>query len=427
MLSLPAMIVACGASQSPSTRSETARLDYRVILDPDLGGVRVRVCARGFSTSAFVSMSGQGRAVPDPSDSCAGYDVRFPDGRWFSRRAAGLVVSAHEDWLWRPDPLPSVMSASVRFELPDDATVASPWPRRGDQFSVDRAAFRKGAFHVFGVMQRTVLPIGGSEIEIVAPKDAIPADTLTRWIGSAAQAVASLGERFPRERILVIALPVEGNETVVFGLIRRGGGVSVLLLPSTDASAEELEQDWVAVHEFSHLWLPVLRDDAAWIGEGIATYLQEVLRARCGLQSSQKAWQRMLAGFERGRRAGTGRTLLKEARLMHRTGAYHHVYWSGAAFALEADTTLRIESGGAMSLEKAIMRALPAWSSDGPSPTATAALKTLSDAAAMPSLAALGERYAAAKTFPSWPSEQMAVFKETFLRVARPLPGGCAN
>ena len=76
-----------------------------------------------------------------------------------------------------------------------------------------------------------------------------------------------------------------------------GAGSSVLLLPSPDATVDQLEADWVAVHELSHLWLPHLYPRGRWISEGIATYLQEVLRARCGLQTGKQAWTSSARGL----------------------------------------------------------------------------------------------------------------------------------
>jgi hypothetical protein len=106
---------------------------------------------------------------------------------------------------------------------------------------------------------------------------------------------------------------VEGGNIRALVPARRLVGPSILLLPASDATVGELESDWVAIHELSHLWMPRLYPGDRWLSEGIATYLQEVLRARCGLQSRTKAWTRIKEGFDRGRRSGTGRGVSAES------------------------------------------------------------------------------------------------------------------
>ena len=170
-----------------------------------------------------------------------------------------------------------------------------------------------------------------------------PPSTLRAWIDARINAVAALGDgRLPVSRLHVRVRPVDrGERAIAFGMVRRHPIASIELLLNKEATDAQLADDWVFVHELSHLWLPRLRGEDAWFTEGVATYLQEVLRARVGLITPEQAWANLEAGFVRGSRAGTGRRLADEARLMHRTAAYHRVYWAGAAFALRADVTLR--------------------------------------------------------------------------------------
>lgn len=114
-----------------------------------------------------------------------------------------------------------------------------------------------------------------------------------------------------------------------------------MLLVRQNATASSLRNDWVAPHEFSHLSHPFVARSDLWFSEGIATYYQEVLRARVGLQSELEAWRALDAGFRRGRGGGTGRTLREESRDVMRTRAFRHVYWGGAAIAFRYDVALR--------------------------------------------------------------------------------------
>ena len=113
--------------------------------------------------------------------------------------------------------------------------------------------------------------------------------------------------------------------------------------------------DWVLIHELSHLLHPVIDSSDRWLSEGIASYYQNVLRARAGLNDAQSAWNRLHAGFERGIR-GTqhGRSLAQTSETMMRDRSFMRVYWSGAAIALLADVELRRRSAGAQSMDTAL-------------------------------------------------------------------------
>jgi predicted metalloprotease with PDZ domain len=151
--------------------------------------------------------------------------------------------------------------------------------------------------------------------------------------------------------------------------VLRGGGPSVRLFLSADAQDDELPGEWVAIHEMLHLGMP--RVDDAWMSEGLATYYQEVVRARAGLLTQDEAWKRLHAGFGRGRRGGGGHTLRHESREMRRRHAYMRVYWGGAAIALLWDLELRRSSDGTQTLDHAL-RTLHARFGDEIDPLAAA-------------------------------------------------------
>ena len=145
----------------------------------------------------------------------------------------------------------------------------------------------------------------------------------------------------------------------------RGQGNALELLIDPGAPAAEFDDDWMAVHELSHLMHPYLGDRGAWLAEGLATYYQNVLRARSGLLTAAQAWDRLAEGFKRGAGAGAGDTLEAVARDMHHSHAFQRVYWAGAAYWLTVDRDLRRDSHGAMKLETALARfrdcCLPAY------------------------------------------------------------------
>lgn len=377
------LLHACGGAGSRPTDAERVsawRYDVRVAAD--LSSAHVRMCFGGPAPASLVPVHGEpgewtsafdarGREL-DVDDEAIELDEVGPNEcvRWVAdldralrltrsvRRSGGDLLTTHAAWLWRPQGLPSDAHASVRFHLPDDIDVVTPWPQREDGSHVlERSAFTLAGDVAFGRFDVEHLVVGGGRLRVARLEGRLGVDAqeLRRWIRASAEAVSSLYGRFPAERTTVIVMPVAyGPEAVEFGRVRRGGGPSITLLVRANAGLESLLRDWVAVHELAHLLIPLVERDDAWISEGIATYYQEILRARVGLQSAERAWHRLDSGFARGRDAGTGRTLAEEADDMHRTGAHARVYWDGAAFAMQLDVRLRRMSQGRESLGSAL-------------------------------------------------------------------------
>ena len=106
------------------------------------------------------------------------------------------------------------------------------------------------------------------------------------------------------------------------------------------------------MHEFSHLLVPYISSRDRWLSEGLATYYQNVLRARRGILTEREAWQSMHEGFQRGVKATHGGSLAEATRSGWRSTI--RVYWSGAAMMLMADMQLRESSGGQQSLDTAL-------------------------------------------------------------------------
>lgn len=299
-----------------------------------------------------------------PGD-CIHYEVdlqRASRGSRSALRRRGDLLITQSLWLWAPSQRPDTASYTVEFELPRGMHASVPWKREGDGYVIDESSFRTAGNTVFTFHEPRRFARAGVAIEIARLPGELRAggEALERWIGAAVEAVAGLYGTFPRDRLHVVVVPAgPGRRPVAFGLVRRGGGPSVMLLVHEDADGEALVSDWTAVHELTHLTMPLLKAGDAWLSEGIATYYQEVLRVRAGLQTETEGWANILDGFERGARVGTRRTLKNEARDMRQTGAYRRVYWAGTAFVLEADVPLRVETGA--SLDQLISRSQGAW------------------------------------------------------------------
>jgi hypothetical protein len=439
-----------GCAHAPATRapSESIRASahYTVTIFDRLDGAEVRVCLDGMAARELVPVAeGEGhelsgawlggrpletargriRLQQGSLPSCVDYTTRFTPPMFRPSDSDAIIVSQAQ-WLWRPEPFPSGLDASVRFRLPDGGRASLPWPSSDAVYFPDRSAFFSSAFGAFGQFDRQSFSVTGVQVDVTRLGPRPSDDDVRRWISRAMQATASVGDRFPRDRAHFFVVPVQSQEKpVVFGMVRRGGGSSVLLVAASDANLEELEGSWVAVHELSHLWMPPLHAEDRWLSEGIATYLQEVLRARCGMQSGERAWTRLAEGFARGRRSGTGRVLANESQNMNRTGAYHRVYWAGTAFALEVDVRLRESSGGEMTLLRAIADSQRVWGNEARPVPASTVLGTLQDLSGAEFIEALAEQYARRSDFPDVAYLDAPKYREVRAQIMAPAGHAC--
>jgi hypothetical protein len=373
-----------GDAEAQPSGSPAPSVRYTVRSDARLERLTVRVCFEGAPPPRLgPGIDRAGRALIDARDAggrplpvvderivlsrlapgaCLHYrldlDVALRSARLASRRG-GAFLSSPGAWLWRDRRRPPAGGATLRFELPAGLAAATPWPREGAVHRLDASAFQRPSFVVVGRFARLGLARRGVRVEAVRLGDGWSLDDadVRRWLSTAIDGVASVQGRFPVDRLLVVMSP-SGGRGMRFGMVRRGGGHSVAFLVGRRSDASDLERSWVGWHELSHLQLPALPQRDAWLYEGLATYYQEVLPARVGLESPREAWDDLLDGFARGARSRARHPLSREAARMRRTGAFQRVYWAGTAFALEADVRLR-ERG--RSLDAAIAHGARAW------------------------------------------------------------------
>lgn len=250
-------------------------------------------------------------------------------------------------WLWRSDA-----AGTLRLDLPPGMQASLPWiPPAGaaHRYRLDAGGGDWPAWSAFGAVdERRVRAADGSglRIALIDPRSPQRAELLHRWLREVAAAATTAFGRFPvpDAQILVLSIDAGGDSPVPWGQTTRGAAPAVQLFVRKDASLAELRADWTAIHEFSHLFHPYLGERGRWLAEGLASYYQNVLRARSGLLSEADAWQRLDAGFARGRGALPGQSLAELAAAGRRAGTMR-IYWGGAAFWLQADLALREARG----------------------------------------------------------------------------------
>ena len=327
--------------------------------------------ARLESGDDLVELQPQGLTLPLPrtgAPACVKYRVDLSaiekrqrrSGDWSAR---DVIVLDPDLWLWHPDGVGADTRWRLDFELPPGYDVSAPWKRSGstqgrvsyevrERMPGWEARMAIGRFSVESI----ALPGGRLRYALLPGEPAPDAAAMRKWVTSGARALVSAYGRLPVPDVQLLVVPIgHGREPVPWGEVQRGGGDAVHLYIDQRRPAAEFMADWVLVHELSHLLHPNISATDRWLSEGIASYYQNVLRARAGLMSAERAWDKLHAGFERGiRGTAPGRSLADASETMMRDHSFMRVYWSGAAIALLADVELRRRSGGAQSLDTAL-------------------------------------------------------------------------
>jgi hypothetical protein len=285
-------------------------------------------------------------------------------------RSGDTLMLGPERWLWYPSDVPADIDARARFELPDGVAVTAPWPHEQDGWRrLDRTSFGWTAWLAIGRYEPLEFSVEQCEFEVaVLDGERVASDAgIEAWLRVAAEVSAELHGRFPRERVAVVVVPRSGwgRAPVLFGMARRGGGGSVMLLLDRDAEDHELVGEWVATHELLHLGLPWINDP--WMGEGFVTYYTTLLSARHGVlvngappeKQIQAALEELAAGFRRGHGDDDRDTLAHASESLRSEHSYGRVYWGGAAVALDLDLRIRAATNNQRSLDDLVRTLAP--------------------------------------------------------------------
>jgi hypothetical protein len=93
--------------------------------------------------------------------------------------------------------------------------------------------------------------------------------------------------------------------------------------------------------------LPSLSHEHAWLSEGVATYVEPIVRARAGIITPEKFWGDLVEGLPQGEPEAGDEGL-------ERTHTWGRTYWGGALYCLVADVAIRERTGNARSLDDAL-------------------------------------------------------------------------
>jgi hypothetical protein len=200
----------------------------------------------------------------------------------------------------------------------------------------------------------TPLTIPGGEIAVAFAAGSPGPDRgrILDWVKSSARAVAAYYERFPASttRLLIVPRPgrgVSGGRTWA----HRGAAIRIRIGELT--TERDLQNDWVLVHEMTHLAFPSLPEQHNWLEEGLATYVEPIARAQVGLLSAEKVWAALVQGLPKGLPSSGDRGL-------DHTPTWGRTYWGGALYCLLADLEIRRRTENRRGLQHALRAILAA-------------------------------------------------------------------
>lgn len=194
----------------------------------------------------------------------------------------------------------------------------------------------------------TSLSVGSSQLEIFFDETR-PRDTqsvLTDWIQRSGNIVSHYYGRFPVTHLVIHVRTAPGGGVKTGTTYGMHGGL-IRVVVGREATAAELQDDWVLVHEMIHLALPDAGQEHAWLSEGLATYVEGIARAQFGNRTQEDVWAEHMRSMPKG---------LPQAgdQGLDRTHTWGRTYWGGALFCFVADVQIHQATKGRSGLQEAL-------------------------------------------------------------------------
>jgi hypothetical protein len=262
-------------------------------------------------------------------------------------------------WLLHPEEGPGLFRFHVVAE-PPAAFVAGTHPEANgapDTYEAPATTLDQTSFAAFGSVVTRSLVEGRSHLLVaVAPHDLkLAPDEAFDWVFRAVHAIANYAGVFPAPRTLVIVMAGKpGSPTR--GETLGEGGPAVLVRAGDGVTGTTVRDDWVMTHELLHVALPSLPREQVWLGEGLPSYVEPIVRVRAGLATPERLWLDLVKGLPQGLPA-------KGDEGLDRTHTWGRTYWGGSLFCLAADVRIREETDNARSLDD-VVRAVVASGAD---------------------------------------------------------------
>jgi hypothetical protein len=174
----------------------------------------------------------------------------------------------------------------------------------------------------------------------------VGAQPVVAWITRSAGIVAHYYDRFPTPTLRIRVTSVEGDGVrggKTFGY--EGGLIRVQV--GRDVTEDQLNHDWVLVHEMTHLALPDIGEEHSWLSEGLAVYVEGVARVQGGNRTQSDVWSEEIHSMPRGLPQPGDHGL-------DHTHTWGRTYWGGAMFCLLADVEIHRRTQNRLGLQDAV-------------------------------------------------------------------------
>jgi hypothetical protein len=194
----------------------------------------------------------------------------------------------------------------------------------------------------------TMLAVGGGEIAVVFADGApgLDRERVLAWIRSSAQAMTTYFGQFPVHQVGLLVIADDSA--------RIGGGAAygfshsaIRIHVGRLANDAAFRDDWILVHEMTHLALPTVPRQSEWLLEGNATYVEPIARAEAGQLDPSAIWRWAIEGMPKGQPQGG------DLGLDH-TNTWGRTYWGGATFWLMADIGILQATRGVVGAQEAL-------------------------------------------------------------------------
>jgi hypothetical protein len=177
-------------------------------------------------------------------------------------------------------------------------------------------------------------------------------DPLLQWIKRSLGIVSAYYGAFPTQSLRIQVVPENG------GGVRSGKtwgyhGGFIRVEVGRDVTEAQLMDDWVLVHEMTHLALPDVGDDQSWFSEGLAVYVEGIAREQAGNRTQQDVFAEQMKQMPRGMPQPGDQGL-------DHTHTWGRTYWGGAMFCFLADVEIHRRTGNRLGLQDAMRAVLKA-------------------------------------------------------------------
>jgi hypothetical protein len=200
-------------------------------------------------------------------------------------------------------------------------------------------------YHPSGHAKSDTIRYENQQIDLVYDRslDQTERQNSYNWLQRVANALMTVYGQLPQDRFTINLHKTNAKSgPVPWGQVSRNPS-EILLVINPDYGFDDILGDWTAFHEISHLLIPYRGYGDLWFSEGLATYYQNIIRARSDLISEADMWDRIISGFERGlaQNQWSHLGLSEVSDNMHEYPAYMRVHWSGVHYWLSIDVRLR--------------------------------------------------------------------------------------